>query len=285
MNIGFIGAGKAGTALGRYLENNHKLVVGYASKTKRSAEEAAACTHSRCFSSAPELASASDLIIISTSDGALSGVWHELCCTCDEGDLSLEGKIVAHLSGCTSSAVFKEAAKYNASVCSAHPLLAFGDALTAHKQLEAAHFSLEGDAHAVDAVSALLKELGNPVHIMQAKDKTRYHAAAVFASNLVLAPLDTAVNILSTCGFSEEEARGALEPLIKGNIENFCSKGAAAALTGPVERDDKGTVIAHIESLDSDSANLYRALTQTLVDIAKKKHPERTYENWNDLLL
>ncbi len=283
MNIGFIGAGKAGTALGRYLENHQQSVVGYASKTKLSAEKAAALTRSRCFSSAQELACASDLIFISTSDGALSSVWHELCRACDAGNLSLEGKIVAHLSGCVASTIFEGAATYKASVCSAHPLLAFGDAQTAHKQLSTAHFSLEGGAQAVDVVSKLLKKLGNAVHLMQANDKTRYHAAAVFASNLVLAPLDTAVKILSTCGFSEHEARCALEPLITGNIETFCKSGAAAALTGPVERNDKATVEAHLESLDSDSANLYRALTKTLVGIAKEKHPERTYDAWNDL--
>ena len=66
MNIGFIGAGKAGTALGRYLVDHQKPVVGYASKTKLSAEKAATFTHTRCFSSAQELASASDLLFIST---------------------------------------------------------------------------------------------------------------------------------------------------------------------------------------------------------------------------
>ena len=284
MNIGFIGAGKAGTALGRYLADHQKPVVGYVSKTMLSAETAAAFTHSRCFSSAQELASASDLLFISTSDGAISSVWHELCRACDEGSLSLEGKIIAHLSGCVSSAVFEDAATYNTSVCSAHPLLAFGDAQTAHEQLTTAHFSLEGDTRATASVSQLFEELGNKVHEMHAAAKTRYHAAAVFASNLVLAPLDTAVKILSTCGFSEDEAREALEPLIKGNVDNFCRKGAAAALTGPVERNDRATVEAHIASLDAASASLYCALTQTLIGVAKERHPERTYENWNDLL-
>lgn len=284
MNIGFIGAGKAGTALGRYLVDHQKPVVGYASKTKLSAEKAATFTHTRCFSSAQELASASDLLFISTSDGALSSVWHELCHACDESNLSLKGKIIAHLSGCVSSAVFENAATYGAFVCSAHPLLAFGDAQTAHHQLATAHFSLEGDKDATATIKTMLEELGNKVHEMQAEDKTRYHAAAVFASNLVLAPLDTAVKILSTCGFSEDEAREALEPLIKGNVENFCRKGAAAALTGPVERNDKTTVEAHIESLDSDSAALYRSLTRALLAVAKQRHPERTYDNWNDLL-
>ncbi len=284
MNIGFIGAGKAGTALGRYLVDHQQTVVGYASRTKASAEKASAFTHTRFFSSATELAQASDLLFISTSDGALSSVWQELCTACDKGELNLEGKIIAHLSGCTSSAVFEHASTFGASVCSAHPLLAFGDAKTAHLQLQTAHFSLEGDEYAVNTVRALLEKAGNSVHIMQATDKTRYHAAAVFASNLVLAPLNTAVTILSTCGFSKEEAREALEPLIRGNVDNFCNRGAAKALTGPVERNDKKIVEAHLDSLDTPTANLYRSLTASLLDIAKERHPERTYEDWNDII-
>lgn len=296
MNIGFIGAGKAGTALGRYLADHGQSIVGYASKTQASAEHAASCSYSRLFSSAVELASASDLLIISTPDSAIAEVWHELCDACDAGSLSLQGKIIAHLSGATSSAVFANASYYGALVCSAHPLLAFGDEAQAPKQLESAHFSVEGDAFAVEQVSELLQSAGNSVHAMRPEDKMRYHAAAVFSSNLVLAPLNMAVEILSTCGFTKEEAREALTPLIKGNVDNFCKLGAVDALTGPVDRGDKSTVKAHIESfqvngqdasqsqLYAEALELYTELTRALLPIAQAAHPERSYGDWNDVL-
>lgn len=295
MNIGFIGAGKAGTALGRYLADHGQSIVGYASKTQASAEHAASCSSSRSFSSVIELASASDLLIISTPDSVIAEVWQGLCNACDTGGLSLQGKIIAHLSGATSSAVFANASHYGALVCSAHPLLAFGDEAQASKQLARAHFSVEGDASAVNQVRNLLQCSGNSVHTMRPEDKMRYHAAAVFSSNLVLAPLNMAVEILSTCGFTKEEAREALAPLVKGNVDNFCKLGAVDALTGPVDRGDKSTVEAHIKSFQVDNQDvnqalyaealkLYIELTRALLPIAQAAHPEKSYGDWNDVL-
>lgn len=279
MNIGFIGAGKAGTALGRYLVYHHNVVVGYASRTEASAQEAASITHTRYFVSALELAKASDLIVISTPDSALSLVWDELSLAHDQGEIVLTSKIVIHLSGCSTSAVFDGAHDRGVSVCSAHPLLAFGSKDFAHEQLASAHFSLEGDQEALDRVIPILKNAGNAVHILRAEDKALYHAAAVFASNLVLAPLNTSVHLLGNCGFSEEDARKALTPLIRENIENFCRQGAAFSLTGPVERGDDKTIAAHLTVLDKQSKELYCTLSQALVSIAQEKHPERTYES------
>lgn len=284
MNIGFIGAGKTGTALGRYLVDHNHTVVGYASATYTSAQSAASFTQSFAFASNVDLVQASDLIFITAPDGVISLVWHDLVIAHHEGKLSLSSKIIIHCSGCCSSTVFSLAHEMGAWVCSVHPLLAFGNKQTAHVQVASAHFSAEGDAQALEVVVPLFQNLGNTVHILNAADKTRYHAAAVFASNLVLAPLETATGLLKQCGFSEVDARNALEPLVRGNIDNFFQLGASGALTGPVERADLLTIEDHLRVLDSKQISLYCTLTQTLIEIAKQKHPDCSYEGWDEVL-
>ena len=284
MNIGFIGAGKAGTALGRYLVDHNHAVVGYASASYTSAQSAASFTQSYAFTSIIELAQASDLLFITTPDGAIPSVWHDLVDAHRAGKLSLSSKIFVHCSGCCSSEVFVKAHDVGAWVCSAHPLLAFGDKEAAFVQIASAHFSVEGDDQALEVVVPLLQSLGNVVHVLNAADKTHYHAAAVFASNLVLAPLDVAAKLLEQCGFSDVDARCALAPLVRSNVENFLKLGASGALTGPVERADLSTVKDHLQVLNSKQMALYCALTQTLIEIAKQKHPNRTYEGWSEVL-
>ena len=284
MNIGFIGAGKAGTALGRYLVDHGNTVVGYSSRTEQSARAAAQATHTQYFACMLELVWASDFIFITTSDGAIASVWQELIDAHAQKKLSLSSKIIAHISGCCTSELFRGAHELGTQVCSLHPLLAFGNKETAHKQLSGAHFSFEGDESAYNSVQGMFSSAGNPIHLLRAEDKTRYHAAAVFASNLVLAPLDTAVQLLESCGFSEREALDALTPLIKGNVDNFCKQGAAASLTGPVERADINTVISHLSSLTNEQRILYAALTQALFPIAMRKHPDRDYSDWISVL-
>lgn len=284
MNIGFIGAGKAGIALGRYLVDCNQKVVGYASATYASAQDAASFTNSRVFSSAAELAQASDLIFITTPDGVISSVWKELREVHRNNESVLTSKIIAHCSGCCASDIFEGAHEIGIPVCSVHPLLAFGDKEIAHLQVARAHFSVEGDEKALSIIIPLFEDLGNSVHLIKATDKTRYHAAAVFASNLVLSPLENATELLKQCGFTEDDARDALKPLVYGNIENFFNLGAAASLTGPVERNDLSTVSDHLHSLDDKRAALYRALTWSLIDIAKRKYPSRTYDAWGSVL-
>ncbi|MFR1639056.1 MAG: DUF2520 domain-containing protein [Eggerthellaceae bacterium] len=87
--------------------------------------------------------------------------------------------------------------------------------------------------------------------------------------------------LMESCGFDAPAAREALEPLVMGNARAFCEKGAAAALTGPVERNDLPTAQRHLDDLDDEAAEMYRMLAKTLVSLAEEKHPDRDYADWN----
>ena len=50
-------------------------------------------------------------------------------------------------------------------------------------------------------------------------------------------------------------------------------------LTGPVERNDVVTVQKHMAALPKAEKDIYKILSQKLVAIAKRKHPQRDYTN------
>ena len=49
IRFGFIGAGKVGFTLGKYLSQNNKKIVGYYSRNIVSSKEVANFTNSKCF--------------------------------------------------------------------------------------------------------------------------------------------------------------------------------------------------------------------------------------------
>ena len=55
MRIGFIGAGKVGFSLGRYLKENEYTVSGYYSKSMASAEDAARFTETKRYNTMKQL--------------------------------------------------------------------------------------------------------------------------------------------------------------------------------------------------------------------------------------
>lgn len=111
-----------------------------------------------------------------------------------------------------------------------------------------------------------------------------YHSAAVFVSNLVTGLFEEGVDLLMHCGFDRKSAEGALAPLFVHNAQNVAQKGTAEALTGPVERGDAGTVSHHLEVLPEKEKEIYVRLSETLLEIAARKNPERDYRKLSRML-
>lgn len=267
MKIGFIGAGKVGTTLGKYLAAHHE-VVGYTSRSLDSAREAAAFTGSRAFESFDELVSLCDTVFITVPDGQIASVWKQLLAS----DLDLEGKNIAHCSGALASDVFAGREARGAFGYSVHPLFAVPSKTETYRELRKAFFAIEGDAAHLSEMVRLIEAEGNLVQVIDANEKVRYHAAAVLASNQVIALYQRACDELVRCGFSLENAERALAPLFLGNAEHVASDGCVASLTGPAERGDMGTIQKHLDCLDGTTREVYSLLNDTLLDIADRKH-------------
>jgi predicted short-subunit dehydrogenase-like oxidoreductase (DUF2520 family) len=105
-----------------------------------------------------------------------------------------------------------------------------------------------------------------------------YHAAAVFASNYLVALAGLAVELLETIGWSEPDAVAGLVPLMEGALAEVARNGPTGALTGPIRRGDVETVTRHLEALASRPrvADLYRMLGQIALEIAARAGLEPT---------
>ena len=277
MKIGIIGAGRVGCSLGKYLADKGRTVAGFYSRNFESAALAAEFTSTddfpvMAFDEMEKLVALSDTLIITTPDDEISGVWDCM------KEMSVDERIICHVSGSLSSDVFVGIEKKRAYGASIHPLLAFRDRFSSYMQLNNGFFTLEGDGTALWGLEKLLQELGNPYRVIERKDKAAYHCAASILSNHVLALLELGFGLLETCGFSEEEAREASASLIRGNIENVLKNGTLSSMTGPVLRGDLSTVEKHFQVLEGEDREIYRLLGRRLLKMAKTKDPGKDYE-------
>jgi len=281
MKIGFIGAGKVGCTLGLYFRQSGLAeIAGYSSRSLSSAQEAAGLTDSRAFSSRDELIKKCDSIFITAPDSDIRSIYESI-----RGD-AVSGKIICHCSGAmTAEEAFPDIAAYGASGCSIHPLFPVSDRYTSYKRLGEAMFCLEGDSAGVAVWEDLLRRMGLRTRQIPGEAKSRYHAACAVMSNLVCALAAESTELLAECGFTDEEARMALRPLAESNLSGILSRGAAEALTGPVERCDIPTVKKHLECIpEGTDRELYRFASLKLVELARQKHPERDYSGMEKLL-
>ena len=89
-------------------------------------------------------------------------------------------------------------------------------------------------------------------------DRTRYHTAAVVASNHLVALLGQVDRLATSCDVPFE----AFAPLVLASVQNAFQLGPAEALTGPVARGDLSTVERHLQDLDPAERDAYRALAR-----------------------
>ena len=284
MKVGFIGAGKMGFTLGKHMTDHGITVGGYYSKTLKSAMEAAEFTNSHCYQSLTELVNGNDIIFITVPDGQIA----VMADTLDRLDANLSGKIICHTSGALSSQVFSgmDSQVYGYSI---HPIYAVNSKTESYINFNQAYITIEGNDARINVMTDMFKGMGHQVKIISAKDKVKYHGAAVFASNLVIGLYHKSMKLMMDCGFSEAEAEDALKPLFENNANNLIKKGCADALTGPVERCDTETVRKHLEALSQnpDELDIYRLLSRELVEIADMKHkasPDYDYDTMKGLL-
>ncbi len=247
MRIGFIGAGKVGTAFGRYLHAHGVIISGYHDHHADKAAHACEMTRGRSFEKADDLARASDLLLFTTQDDRIAGACEALAARKAIGpDL-----LVGHMSGAHDITILTSAALIGAAVFSLHPLQSFADEDKAVADLPATYFSLEGDDPRIEAVADLLKRTGNPFFRIAAEHKSLYHLAACIFSNYLATLMDLGLSSLEQGGIDPQEGFAAMLPLIQGSLQNIAAIGPARALTGPIARGDASTIARHLEALTS----------------------------------
>lgn len=280
MKAGFIGAGKVGFTLGKYLVENGVTVTGYYSRSEQSAKSAADFTNTKVHRSIVDILSDSDTLFITVPDGAIGEIWDYM------KDLDIKNKNICHCSGSISSTVFFNGENRGAFVYSVHPLYAISDKYNSWQELHNAYFTLEGSQGNMNQIKEVFDSMGNKVVVISDENKPLYHCSAAVVSNLVTSLFSVGAHMLCQCGFTEEDAQKALMPLFIGNAKAIEKNGTLKSLTGPVERNDVATVRKHLDALEYDKnyQMLYSLLTEKLIDIANEKHSQRDYAQMTEVI-
>jgi predicted short-subunit dehydrogenase-like oxidoreductase (DUF2520 family) len=278
MVIGFIGCGKVGFSLGKYFSIKGITLSGYYSEFYKDAVEASEFTNSKAYENINDLVKDSSMIFITTPDDSIHEVWQKL------SNFNLTNKIICHTSGSLTSSIFSNINNSDAFAYSIHPIFVFSDKYNAYKNLQDAYFSIEGPENYIHELKDFIHSLGNKTFVINKEDKPLYHLASVTVSNLVLSLINTGCNYLSQCGLSENASLEALLPLIQNNIDNIKTNGFISALTGPVERNDLGTVKHHIEAIPTDDVKLYKNLSLKLLSLSEEKHKNKDYKKLKEYL-
>jgi predicted short-subunit dehydrogenase-like oxidoreductase (DUF2520 family) len=179
------------------------------------------------------------------------------------------GQVVGHASGATGLDVLAAARSAGARTLSIHPLQTFPDGEAAMERLpESAMAITAEDERTAEIGEGLARDVGARPFRLPAGLKPLYHAAAVFASNYVVAVLAEAERLFAAAGVTD---RSLWMPLSRATVANVDRLGPDAALTGPAVRGDAGTVRANIEAIGAavpDAAPLYATLARAALELA-----------------
>ncbi len=267
LKVGFIGAGKVGTALAVLLNRKGYTVAAAYDHTQSAAERLKSLVSS-CYvmDSSQHVADAAELIFITTPDGAIESVAFQIKWAL--------GKNVIHCSGADSTAILDKAHKDGASVGVFHPLQTFAGITQSIENIPGTTFAIEAEEPLLTILKEMALSLGGSWIQLNAEDKAAYHAAAVFASNYLVSLVKMATDLWQTFSIPPDQAVKALLPLMHGTLYNIETIGLPQCLTGPIARGDIGTIHKHLNEISQKTPELlssYRELGLQAIPIALAK--------------
>ena len=266
--IALIGPGKVGCAVSKRLFQAGYPITAVISRDHQ--RSLAACAFIGCSPQAAttdlQMAGAGQLILLAVPDNAIKTVVTQVLAKIDLED----GTGLVHFSGLHPAAIMCSP-NTDLALLSLHPLLPFADSGQAFVQLPGCSCALEGNSSGIALGKQLVEALGAAAFMLSAEHKPLYHAAASLASNYLVTLLGSARDLLVRCGIDHQEALRILGPLLQATLSNTLLLGPEQGLTGPIVRNDDGTVSAHLAALrqvSHDQLELYRVLGQRTLQLA-----------------
>jgi predicted short-subunit dehydrogenase-like oxidoreductase (DUF2520 family) len=245
--VWIIGVGRVGGALALALPEKEYRVEKLFSRNFQKTEEIA-----KNITPSPKIENlennsivSADIVFITTQDSEIENVVNKL--VLQEG---LKNKLFFHMSGSLSSDILSGLKVKGGLTGSLHPLVSISDSFTGIKRFIGAYFCIEGDLTAKTEAKKIIKHLGGQSFSIETKYKTLYHASAVTACGHLVALINSATQMLETCGVEKKQGIKILLPLIKSTIENIENQGLVDALTGTFARGDLETLEEHIKTLE-----------------------------------
>jgi predicted short-subunit dehydrogenase-like oxidoreductase (DUF2520 family) len=205
------------------------------------------------------------VLILAVPDDSL----HEVAGEVGRAGPAPPGCVALHLSGALSTDVLGPLHAAGYTMGSLHPLQTVADPWSGVERLHGCAYAIAGEPAALLTCRRLVMALDGRPLVNPPALRPLYHAAAVFASNYVLAATATIARTLAEAGISEEDAIAAALPLMRGTMDNVEQLGLGSALTGPVARGDVDTVRLHLSRLSPRERGLYSALGLETVRLAR----------------
>jgi predicted short-subunit dehydrogenase-like oxidoreductase (DUF2520 family) len=209
-----------------------------------------------------------DVVVVAIRDDALP--------TFIRGLRIPRGTVVLHTSGSLPLASLQGADGIH--IGGWHPLQSFGS--SRDRASEPYWVALDGDDRAVAAGRALAEATGHDAVVVRGAAKAAYHAAAVLASNALVALEATAARVMASAGVPPEACWPLLRPLVMGTLNNLAGGDFSAAMTGPVARGDARTVVRNLQALKEvpGAAEVYRVLAHEGLRVVSETLDERDAE-------
>ncbi len=277
--IGIAGSGRLGQALGRLLHDRGQSVVAIAGRDPARTATAAAFIYKDVRPvSYSDLPSHAARVLICVPDDALDEVARTLAAASQPITIAL------HTCGSRGPEALAALADRGAACATLHPLQTITTPAQGIADLPGSSFGITGAASGgiPDSTEAaawafdIVRLLDGHALTIPAESRPLYHAAAVMASNYIVAMIDAAVVLMGLASVASDPALQALGPLVRASVENSLRLGPASALTGPIERGDARTVAAHLRALDNAPESvrqLYRQAGLHAIEIARRKNP------------
>jgi predicted short-subunit dehydrogenase-like oxidoreductase (DUF2520 family) len=267
MDIAVVGAGRVGTALAILLrEAGHRIVaVAGGSGTP---DRAARYLPGVPVRDAVGAARDAGVVLIGTPDAQIAAV----CEAMSRAGALGEGQTVAHLSGATGLEALASARSAGAETLCVHPLQTCPDVESGLRRIPGSAFAITAASdEACTLGEQLARDAGGRPFRLADDAKPIYHAAAVFASNYLIAITALAEELERSADVPGP--LGALMPLQRATLDNVEMLGPDSALTGPALRGDAGTVERNLAALAEHAPHAiasYVALADLTLDLAQR---------------
>ena len=256
-----------GTALATRLSDRGYQVVAVSSRSQTSAEKLAqAINGCQAVNNGQAVADASELVFITTPDGAIPNVASEIKWQ--------PGQSVVHCSGADSTDTLEPAKKSGAQAGAFHPLQTFASVKQAIDNIPGSTFAIEAEEPLLSTLKDMATALDGTWIELKASDKVLYHAAAVIACNYLVTLVKLATDLWQTFNVPTHQATKALMPLLQGTLNNIDKVGIPQCLTGPIARGDTGTIEKHLDALREAAPTVvstYRELGLQTIPVALGK--------------
>ncbi len=280
LSVNFIGCGKLGLTLGSLIKK-HKAakIAGIVTSQLASAQAAAKkIGQGKAYADIASLKPA-DITIIATPDDTITTIVNALANT----HTFKAGAMVMHCSGALTSDALAILRDKNVAVASVHPARSFANLEIAMADFEGTFCGMEGDEAASAPLRSLFEKIGGVIFTLDKKLKARYHAASVMANNYL-----TTLHYHATLAYAESGVEASLakqlaSSLMQQGLKNLEANDHEKALTGPLQRNDQQTILAHFQTLAKLPAlqmtkALYAALLLATLPITP--HDENTRKEW-----